>query len=430
MANIYVRSTDGNNADNGSTWALAKSSLAGACAIVAAGDTIFVSQAHSESIAASPNLSGLSNATQANPIRIICANDGAEPPTAVATTGVIQTTGDNGISIGTHIYVYGVTFRSGSGATGVAQISISGGIFENCIFDVATSDINSRFVATGAGARFTNSGFKFANAAQGIAIVDRILFRGCYLVSGTTSPTTIFVSNGADERIEGFDFSNATAGMNLFGGGISSGTARNCKMPASWSGNLIATPLGIDAEFKLYNSDNADTNYKLWIERCFGSIKSETTITKTNGATDSTTPLSWKMVSNADADAFPFYTLKSEEIVIWNETVGSAITVTIDILHDSVTNLKNDEIYLDVQYLGTSGFPISSFLSDSKADVLATAADQDASTATWNTTGITNPNKQKLSVTFTPQEKGVIHGIIRMAKSSYTIYIDPKLQLS
>ena len=56
MATIYVRSTDGNNADNGSTWALAKATIAGAAAIDAAGDTVFVSDAHAESTAGAVTL--------------------------------------------------------------------------------------------------------------------------------------------------------------------------------------------------------------------------------------------------------------------------------------------------------------------------------------------------------------------------------------
>jgi hypothetical protein len=43
---------------------------------------------------------------------------------------------------------------------------------------------------------------------------------------------------------------------------------------------------------------------------------------------------------------------------------------------------------------------------------------------------MSNPNEQKLSVTFTPQEKGVIHATIRVAKASYTVYVDPLLQVS
>jgi hypothetical protein len=69
-------------------------------------------------------------------------------------------------------------------------------------------------------------------------------------------------------------------------------------------------------------------------------------------------------------------------------------------------------------------------IDDAMADVLATAASQASSSATWTTTGMSNANKQQLSVTFTPQEKGLIIARVCVAKSSYTLYVDPELQVS
>lgn len=179
-----------------------------------------------------------------------------------------------------------------------------------------------------------------------------------------------------------------------------------------------------------YNCDSADTNYRLWVEDYCGSIKDETTLVKTGGASDGDTPLSWKMASSANAE-YPLHILRSPEIFSERITsVGGSKTITVDILRDSATNLKDDEIWLEVQYLGTSGFPLSLFADDAKADVLATAADQAASSATWTTTGMTNPNKQKLEVTFTPQEKGVAIVTVCMAKASATVYVDPVAQVT
>ena len=155
-----------------------------------------------------------------------------------------------------------------------------------------------------------------------------------------------------------------------------------------------------------------------------GSIKSETTIVKTSGASDGVTPLAWKMVTTANAE-YPLLPLESGETTFWNDTTGVAKTLTVDIIHDSLTALKDDEVWLEVQYLGTTGFPLGSFINDCKAGALTTAAAQTASTATWTTTGLTNPNKQKLEVTLTPQEKGYYIARVNLAKQSYTIYTDP-----
>lgn len=178
----------------------------------------------------------------------------------------------------------------------------------------------------------------------------------------------------------------------------------------------------------MHNCDATDTNYRLWEETYAGSTKQETTVVRTGGASDGTTPLSWRLASNTLAE-YPTLVHESPEIVRWNETIGSAITATIEILTDNVT-LTDAECWLEVQYLGTSGFPLSLFISDAKADILATAANQTTSTEAWTTTGIGTPVKQKLSVTFTPQEKGFIHAVVKLAKPSTTVYVDPELTVT
>lgn len=149
----------------------------------------------------------------------------------------------------------------------------------------------------------------------------------------------------------------------------------------------------------------------------------------TGGASDGDTPISFKMVSNANAE-YPHLTLDSQVIAVRNTATGTSKTGTVEILHDSATALKDDEIWLEAVYLGTSGVPLGSTVSDAKADVLATAANQTSSSETWTTTGMANPNKQKLSVTFTPQEKGNVAFVVRLAKASYTVYYCPKVTVS
>lgn len=179
----------------------------------------------------------------------------------------------------------------------------------------------------------------------------------------------------------------------------------------------------------MYNCDDGDTNYRLWIEEPFGNVKDETTLVRTGGASDGTTPLSWKMTTGAEAK-WPINYLATDEIVIWNETTGSAITATVEILHDSATNLTDREIWLEASYLGDASYPLGTPISDRAADILASAADQADSSETWTTTGMTNPNTQKLSVTFTPQQKGYVSLTVHLAKASYTVYVCPKVAVT
>lgn len=181
-------------------------------------------------------------------------------------------------------------------------------------------------------------------------------------------------------------------------------------------------------EFGMFNCSGSDVNYALNITATFGDVVHETTLVKSGGASDGTTSISWDMTTTADVE-WSHQTLDSPEIVRWNERVGQPVKIAVDILHDSVTNLQNDEIWLEVQYLGTSGFPLSSFIDDAAATYTSTPADQETSSATWTTTGLTNPNEQQLSVIFTPQEAGYFIAKVKLAKASYTVYVDPRLQV-
>jgi hypothetical protein len=120
--------------------------------------------------------------------------------------------------------------------------------------------------------------------------------------------------------------------------------------------------------------------------------------------------------------------LRTDEILVWNETVGSPVTIHCHTVTDGVT-LTDADCWLEVQSLSTSGFPVSSFVSDS-AGVLASASNQDSSTETWTTTGLTSPIRQRLSVTVTPQEKGWISAVVRVVRPSTTIYVCPKAEVA
>jgi hypothetical protein len=442
MANIYVRSTDGNNADNGSTWALAKADIH--TTAWAAGSRIFVSDAHAPSIIGT-NMVIASGGTLAAPTQILCGDDAAEPPTSLATTAEVSTSGVASISVTGHCYVYGITFKpSSGGSSAVFAATVGTGTasqrYKNCSFQIVGSGSGGRIAASGASqprvwVEFDDCTYKFAAAGQGIAVANAtLLINGGSVLSGGTSPTALFHSYDAGRPgsmlISGFDMSNCSAGVHIFNASNHSGVIRNSKLPASWTGALTTGSLVAGARYEMHNCDSsgADTNYRLWVEDYAGSIKSETTVVRTGGASDGTTTLSWKMASSANAE-YPLIVLDSPEIAQWNDTTGSSITATVEIVTDNVT-LNDDECWLEVQYLGTSGYPISSFISDCKSDVLASAAAQTSSSETWTTTGLTTPVKQALSVSFTPQEKGYIHAVVHLSKASTTVYVDPKITVT
>lgn len=437
MANIYIRSTDGSDSDNGTTWALAKATINGAAGIDAAGDTYYVSSAHAESTASSVTwaLAG----TNASPVKILGVSDAAEPPTALATGATITVTGSNALTLNGSCYMQDISMISGAAIT----LNGTGGrqVFESCDFKTTNSGSAGAIQCTAVNVPtetvFKNCTFYYTNTGNAsLTIYHNAIIRGCSFKSGSVTPSGGFLKLAGDGRgatvlVEGCDFTNAASTLVLWNNS-SNGSGkiifRNCKLPDSWTGS-IGTSLAAGIRVEMHNCDSADTNYRYWAEDYSGSIKTETTLIKTGGASDGTTGFSLKMVSGSNSN-WHSQPLIAEIGSKWNSTTGSSITVTVDILRDSATNLKNDEVWLEIQYMGTSGRPISTFINNTKTDIFATAADQTTSSATWTTTGMSNPNKQKLAVTFTPTKAGYISARVFLAKTSTTVYIDPVMQVS
>lgn len=449
MTAYRVRSTDGANADNGSTWALAKLDIAGFAAVDAAGDTAYISQAHAESTVGS--VTWAFAGTLAAPTKVVCGNDGADPPTALATSATVTLTGAGAAltPTGTAAYLYGLTLIVGtSGNPVINTLGSSNGYWqwESCKFQIGASGVSTGVIraANGAGAIciWRNCEVKFAAAGQSLTSVNGFWhWNGGGITSGSTSPTSLISSltsgaavGGVRVLIENCDFSNGAAGMNLIGVQIpyaATVTFRNCKLPASWTGAVCTAFSGsAQGRVELFNciSSASSNNYTLKIIDGNGNIDTETTFVKAGGASDGTTSISWKLVSSSGV-GYPAAALFTPEIMFWNEQVGVLKTITIDILRDSATNLTNADIWPEVNYPNSSVLPTSA-LATGRIDVLTAASDHASSSAGWTTTGMGSPNKQHMVVTCTPQAKGWLTIRVVLAKASATLYVDPKVVIT
>jgi hypothetical protein len=135
------------------------------------------------------------------------------------------------------------------------------------------------------------------------------------------------------------------------------------------------------------------------------------------------------MSTTGTSASFPAALLQSQDIFVWNSAVGNPLTATVEIVTDNVT-LKDDEAWLEIEYLGSSAQPISTRVNDRKANLTATGSNQTSSSVTWTTTGLATPVKQKLEVTFTPQMAGYVIGRVVLAKASTTMYACPKMTIA
>jgi len=434
VTTFYVRSTDGSDSDSGLTWALAKATLKGALDVAVAGDTVWVSQAHSEANVGSTltiTCAGVAGNTP-NPCYILCGNDAAEPPTALATTAVVQLTGNFVfLNVNGSFYCYGITFRCGTGTntTGLTcGTTANAQVYDQCKFEINTTNSNSNITFGGYFTELRNPTFKFSAAAQHLLFSNRVRVLGGSFDAGSVQMTSPLVYNSATPRVDfiGFDFSVMSSSFTPFDGINSLDCSLiNCKMPASWAPSQLWANNAPDPNGRLraYNCGG----FRSWVEDPYGTIKDETTVVRSGGASDGASACSWKITRNSRSAQF-YTELITDPIVVWNTSTGSSKTVTLEFVHDSVTNLKDDEIWIEVQYPGSGG--LGTLVNDRKTDIMATGADQAASTETWTTTGLSNPNKQKLSVSFTPQAAGLFRAVVHMTKASYTVYLDPKLTVT
>lgn len=448
MADIYVRSSDGNDADNGSTWALAKQNIWAVEAIDSAGDTIYVDSAFNVTDEGIVSIAIAGTVTSPSRILSVSSAGDPTPPTTLekGATWLVADLFSTAIQLNGSFYCYGVSFRSGQ-STSTVLIRMGGAtenvqIFEQCDFQlVGTGTGSFEFSGSGAGkTTLKNCDIKLAAASQYINLKSSsFLWDGGTVLSGSVSPTYIFgtsaINIASTSVISGVDFSNFGSSVN-----IANATSpirlilRNCKLPASWSGSLVNSTGG-QAGFRaeMHNCDSGDTNYRIWIEDYAGSVKQDTGIYLDGGTTDGTTSLSYKFASSANCN-FASGRLYGPEMHIWNEAVGVPITTNVEIAHSSQGAgtdgvLQNDQIWLEVMYLGTSGYPLGTWTNNAKTDVLAMATDQPISTATWQGT-TSGWDTQKLSVTFTPQKKGVIVARVVMGAASKTVYVDPNITIT
>lgn len=432
MANRYVYSGAG-GAGTGADWANAYTTLAAALTAGSAGDDFFVAQDHAETQASAMTLT--SPGTIANPCRIFCVNRaGSVPPVAadLATTGTVSTTGANNMVFAGYVSeCYGLTFTAGNSTSSAAiqfgAAAAMGWKLKSSSLILGGSGGGSRILGNpnaGCDVELVDCVVKFSGAAQAI--------NGCHGVfrmtggsyDATTAVPTNFIIPSASRpnsilRLDGVDLSGISSG-NIVGVALSSYDVllTNCKLHASATPVAAQTIAGVDVQ--VLRCSAADSNVDDSTSNYLGVKSVETTIVRTGGATDGTTTIAHKIVTTANASqAKPF---RSQPIVFWNETVGSAITITLQGIWGGGAVPDNDEVWMEVGYPGATDTPLYSFANDGKASPLATEAAQTAGSGTWggSTTAFS------LDVTVTPQNKGPITLWPMVGLASGTFYIDPK----
>ena len=365
--------------------------LANACASTwfVAGNTVYVADNHAETQTTAITISPLVSTTTIS--RIIChSSSGSYPPTSVTTGATISTTAAVNLSLGSingAIYVYGITFRVGVGiSSGVSHI-IMGPTnayysFDNCSFRIAntsasvsTVQINTTFAGN---VIWNNCTVSFGASGQYVDVgTNQFIWQntGQVLVTGSTVPAVLMGASAnsrlSNVTLEALDLSQITTTLTGLAGSIamSNVSIKDCKFNAS---TAIVTPVSFGQTIQTIRCDSAATGYKSARYQYEGTETTETSITRVGGAADPTGQLqSRKIVTTANSHWLrPF---KAEPYATWNPTTGATVTVTVCGTVNAGASPNNDDLWLEVEYLGSSATPVGTMITTTKSNVLASS---------------------------------------------------------
>lgn len=453
MASWYIDPGLGSGTNAGTTWANAFNNAATAWADAitasAAGDDFYVNAASTCTNTTSQTLTF--KGTAASPNRIFsCSTITTNPPVTadLGAGAAYTTTGASSITVRGYFYMYGVVFNVGTGTSAAsfscANTGTSEQTYDACaiklLVTTATGSINVGSAnnnkvtlnntpvtfngGTGSGFVISNGPFIWKNTASAVL--------------GTQSAISNLIQDnnnfGGTLLFDSVDFKNGTgiaSGKNLVGS-FQTGRAIqfiNCLITA---GVLIVTPTTPLAIIDQIVTDSTTTNYLQQRNTYQGVLTADTT--HYNNATDGTTAISWKVITTANAKpATPF---ECFQIVQW---VAAGTYANSKVFISSATaSLKTNDVWVDVQYLGSSyalGSPATSFGAGSGTATLpqipggTTPGTLAASSPAWGTSGLGN-DYQLAIPSFTTSAAGYVRFTVRVGKASLTVYIDPAVTVA
>lgn len=429
----------GSNTSPYETWAKAATAFLTAVDFASAGDDLIIGHDHSEAPGA--NTTYNFSTTQASANRVISATSSAGGST------VIYNKADNvQIDLGTGVYnlflngfasLWGVSIKIGNDLfCQVAPLEI---IFNDSLIEMSRTSTADWTIGNTNGkvlVRLNNTDVNWPTGAVNstLAVNSNALFEwfGGTLIWTGTQPTAFFNDTTSLRNpvliIHGVDLSALTS--------VLFDISADSQIKASLNDCLLNSAVSLTTgtikhkgtQILMTGCDDTIGNdlYRLDYVDFWGSTVHDDVIYRDSGVSDGTANISWKMVSTANAIEFSEPT-KSPPIYAWVDATGST-TFTVNLNWDSASDLQNDEVWLEIEFLEASADTGSAFVDDRMADITATPVDQDNNAESWTGTGgFSNENQQEVSVTVTVNRVGPVIARVCLAKPSTTIYVDPKI---
>jgi hypothetical protein len=409
MGDIYVDSA-ATGANNGTTKADAYTSLITATLAAIAGDYVWVSHTHSET-------TGGGLALSFSDINVISVDfSGSTPPVKADWTAGAFVSSGSGADVNTsgRGYIYGVTL-------------------------VAEDDFiqnGERVIIEDSEIRLTGSGDKLNPSAGHLFLINSTLrFVGNGVITPAGGSLTMYggafigpavmtqlINAGSDMPIikfYGVDFTGTTftqlVGLSGLQGSIDAFFI-GCKLDPS-APSFSPSPPAKQYRVIRLGSHNTNKPYFIQQDDRYGNIISEETIVKSGGSSDGTTPISLKHITNGNVQSGGLSLSLAVPILFWANTTGNN-TFTLDLLTDGLTLTKLDA-WMESVY-PQAGSEQKLFATSKDSGNLA------ASSATWNTSGISSPSKQKIEMTVNVGQVGWVELMLHISLPNSTVYVDLK----
>ena len=434
MATVYCND-DGSNDSPYDTLAKAATTFLVAVDQLAAGDDLLIGMDHLDSPGG--NVTYTFPGTAASPNRVISINTTTEDYDKADNVQVDTSGGVRDIVIQGIVRCYGISLKTGDDLRSITQDNFV--LFDDCILELSSAQGQIVIGHSNAENYFTlkNTDVNFSGGGSncGIAFIggnNIFKWEGGVLSIAGTQPTTGLFRVSVDLNIisvSGVDLSALTQEViNITGDGDHLAEFHHCKISTAALTSGSITGIGTRILFSGADDTTGNDLYRLDYFTYWGNVFHDDAIfVTTGGASDGTTPISWKMVTNISAAEFS-EPLVSPPIAIWIDSTG-AKTLTIQCLWDSVTDIEDDEIWLEVEYLSASADTESDFINDGLADILASPAPQTTNSTAW-TENLTNDNEFAINVTPTINRVGLALCRVHLAKPSTTVYVDPKVTVT
>lgn len=446
MANIYVDSA-ATGTGTGASWVNATTTLAAGITASAAGDDIYIRNTSAETQASAMVLTFKGTATSPN--RVFSTTNANTPPTtADLTAGAsVTTTGNNAITMTGYVYIYGVTFNNGTGTT-QTNFTMAGTasemVLDTCaiknLVTTATSninllgDVNSKVVWNNTTVTFNGGTGCTINANMGPFIWKNTTAA----VLGTqTAIANLITPKGQRAGVlicDSVDFKTGTgiaSGKNIIAAS-GAGYAIQLINCLTTTVTQIARPTLSGTVVDQIITDSGATGYKQQRDTYQGTLDASTTVY--NNATDSVTPISWRVITTANC--FTFSPFECFEIVQW--AAAGTYNSSKVFLTSATAALKTNDVWVDVEYLGSSyalGSPATSFGAGSGTATLplipggTTPGTLAAASPAWGTGGLGN-DYQLVIPPFTTSAAGYVRFLVKVGKASLTVHVDPAVTIA